>query len=45
MIKSFTVIGANNYTMYHIQAYTSGQARKIFKEETGKTVMKTIQEN
>ena len=45
MMKSFTVIGRNNYTMYHIQAYTGDKARKIFKEETGQPAMKVIQEN
>lgn len=44
MIKSFTVIGANNYTMYHIQAYTPSEARKEFKKETGRPAMKVIQE-
>ena len=45
MIKSFTVIGRNNYTVYHIQSYTPSQARQIFKEQTGQSAMKVIQEN
>ncbi len=44
MIKSYTVIGANNYKLYHVQAYGPSQARRIFKEQTGKTAMNAVEE-
>ncbi len=44
MIKSYTVIGPNNLTLYHIQAYGPSQARNIFREETGHGAIKVIEE-
>ena len=44
MIKSWTVIGRNNLTVYHIQAYGPSQARNKFREQTGEGAIKVIEE-
>ena len=42
--SSYTVTGTNGYTEYHIQAKTSAEAKRIFKEETGRKAMKAEKE-
>lgn len=37
--QSYTVYGPNGYTEYHIQAKTKGEAKRIFKKETGLKAM------
>ena len=44
MIQSYTVVGYNNYTVYHIQAYGTNQARQIFKQQTGQTASRATKE-
>lgn len=43
MYNTYHVTGQNNYTVYNIQARTKGEARRKFKEETGKPPMKVVE--
>lgn len=40
MYNTYHVTGQNNFTVYNIQARTRAEARRKFKDETGRNPMK-----
>ena len=44
MYQSYTVYGQNGHVVHHIQARTNSEAKREYREMTGRTPMKAEQE-